>query len=100
MKLKLLSKKDYLGRHEVIVDEDTKKDLLNIRKLNKGIYCLYHCNDLMLNKDITFEELVEVRKFIRSNKIKNYSLFNEVEIIPCNRGLEVNYKNERYIVEK
>lgn len=72
--------------------------LISIKERNKGIYSKFNLDGLFINGKLTFNETIEIRKFL-NNQIKNlHSLFNNVNIIPCEKGLEISYKNQRYYV--
>lgn len=98
MNLKLLVKSDMLGRVEYI--EHNNKILMSRIQLEKGVYSLINPKELYINDDLTFNELKEIRKFIKQNKKEFYSLFNEIDIIPYkNEGLLISYKSYRKIIK-
>lgn len=98
MNLKLIIKSDMLGRIEEIKDIDKGISLISIKERKKGIYSKFNLNGLFVNGKLTFNETIEIRKFLK-NKSKNlYSLFRDLNIIPCKDGLEVSYRNQVYYV--
>lgn len=98
MNLKLIIKDDMLGRIEEIKDIDKGISLISIKERKKGIYSKFNLNGLFVNGKLTFNETIEIRKFLK-NKSKNlYSLFRDLNIIPCKDGLEVSYRNQVYYV--
>lgn len=98
MNLKLIIKDDMLGRIEEIKDIDKGISLISIKERKKGIYSKFNLNGLFVNRKLTFNETIEIRKFLK-NKSKNlYSLFRDLNIIPCKDGLEVSYRNQVYYV--
>jgi len=71
-----------------------------LKREKKGIYSKFNLDGLFINGKLTFNETIEIRKFL-NNQIKNlHSLFNNVNIIPCKDGLEISYKNKKYYVKE
>lgn len=98
MNLKLIIESNMLGRVEKIKDIDRGISFISIKERKKGIYSKFNLDGLFINGKLTFNETIEIRKFL-NNQIKNlHSLFNNVNIIPCKDGLEISYKNQRYYV--
>ena len=98
MNLKLIIKDDMLGRIEEVKDIDRGISLISIKERKKGIYSKFNLDGLFLNGKLSFKEAVEIRKFLNSQDKNLYSLFKNVSIIPCKKGLEISYKNQRYYV--
>lgn len=97
MNLKLFVENDMLGRVEHI--KYNNQVLMSRVQREKGVYSLINPKELYINGNLTFNKVKEVRKFIRKNRKKFYSLFNDVDIIPYkNIGLKISFKNESYIV--
>lgn len=98
MNLKLIIESNMLGRVEQIKDVDRGISLISIKERKKGIYSKFNLDGLFISGKLSFNETIEIRKFL-NNKIKNlHSLFNNVNIIPCKDGLEISYKNKKYYV--
>lgn len=96
--MKILIDSNEFGRVENIEYKD--KILISRIQLNIGVYHLINPNKLYVNKDITFKDLKEIRRFIKSNRKQHYSLFNDVEILPYkNIGLKISCKNESFIIK-
>ena len=98
MNLKLIIKNDMLGRVEEIKDIDRGTPLISIRKRNKGIYSKFNLDGLFVNGKLSFKETIEIRKFLNNQNKNLHSLFKNVSIIPCEKGLEISYKNQKYYV--
>ena len=102
MNLKLIIKNDMLGRIEEIKDIDKGISLISIKERKKGIYSKFNLDGLFVNGKLTFDEVVEIRKFLKSqnkNSYNSYNLFNNMNIIPCKKGLEIAYGSQRYYVK-
>lgn len=99
MNLKLIIKSDMLGIIEEIKDIDRGISLISIKKRNKGIYSKFNLDGLFVNGKLSFKEAVEIRKFLKNQNKSLYSLFNDINIIPCEKGLEIAYGNQRYYVK-
>lgn len=100
MNLKLIIESNMLGRVEKIKDIDRGISLISIKERKKGIYSKFNLDGLFINGKLTFNETIEIRKFL-NNQIKNlHSLFNNVNIIPCKDSLEISYKNKKYYVKE
>lgn len=100
MNLKLIIESNMLGRVEKIKDIDRGISLISIKERKKGIYSKFNLDGLFINGKLTFNETIEIRKFL-NNQIKNlHSLFNNVNIISCKDGLEISYKNKKYYVKE
>lgn len=100
MNLKLIIESNMLGRVEKIKDIDRGIFLISIKERKKGIYSKFNLDGLFVNGKLTFNETIEIRKFL-NNQIKNlHSLFNNVNIIHCKDGLEISYKNKKYYVKE
>ena len=100
MNLKLIIKSNMLGRVEEIKDIDRDIPLISIKERKKGIYSKFNLDDLFVNGKLTFNETVEIRKFLKFQDKNLYSLFRDLNIIPCKEGLEINYKNQKYYVRE
>ena len=100
MDLKLIIKDDMLGRVEEIKDIDRCIPLISIKERKKGIYSKFNLDDLFVNDKLTFNETIEIRKFLKSQNKDLYNLFKDVNIIPCKKGLEISYKNQKYYVKE
>ena len=100
MNLKLIIKSNMLGRVEEIKDIDRDIHLISIKERKKGIYSKFNLDDLFVNGKLTFNETVEIRKFLKFQDKNLYSLFRDLNIIPCKEGLEINYKNQKYYVRE
>lgn len=98
MNLKLTIKNDMLGRVEEIRDIDRGISLISIKERKKGIYSKFNLDGLFVNSKLSFDETVEIRKFLSSQDKNSYSLFRDVSIIPCKDGLEISYRNQKYYV--
>ena len=99
MNLKLTIKSDMLGRIEEIKDIDRGISLISIKERKKGIYSKFNLDGLFVNGKLTFKKVVEIRKLLNSQDKNLYGLFKNVSIIPCKKGLEMSYKNQRYYVK-
>lgn len=99
MNLKLIIKSDMLGRVEEIKDIDRGIFLISIRKRNKGIYSKFNLDGLFVNGKLSFKEAIEIRKFLNNQNKNLYSLFRNISIIPCNKGLEISYENQKYYIK-
>ena len=99
MNLKLIIKSDMLGRIEEIKDIDRGTSLISIRKRNKGIYSKFNLDGLFVNSKLSFKEAIEIRKFLNNQNKNLHSLFRNVSIIPCNKGLEISYENQKYYIK-
>lgn len=99
MNLKLIVENNMLGRIEEIKDIDKDIVLINIKERNKGVYSKFNLDGLFVNGKLSFDETVEIRKFLNNQDKNSYSLFRDLSIIPCKDGLEINYKNQRYYVK-
>jgi hypothetical protein len=99
MNLKLVIKDDMLGRVEKIKDIDKGISLISIKERKKGIYSKFNLDGLFVSGKLSFKEAVEIRKFLNSQDKNLYSLFKNVSIIPCEKGLEITYGNQRYYVK-
>ena len=100
MNLKLIVKNNMFGRVEKIKDIDKGYTLISIRKRNKGIYTKFNSDGLFVDGKLSFKEAVEIRKFLNNQDKNLYSLFKDVNIIPCEKGLEIAYGNQRYYVKE
>lgn len=100
MNLRLSIKSDMLGRIEEIKDIDRGLSLISIKKRNKCIYSKFNLDGLFVNGKLSFKEAVEIRKFLSKQDKDLYSLFKNVNIIPCEKGLEISYENQRYYVKE
>jgi|GEM_PF-4708430 hypothetical protein len=100
MKLKLIIKDDMLGRIEEIKDTDKGISLISIKERKKGIYSKFNLDGLFVNGKLTFNETIEIRKFLKNQNKNLYSLFNNINIIPCEKGLEIAYGSQRYYVKE
>lgn len=98
MNLKLIIKDDMLGRIEEIKDIDKGISLISIKERKKGIYSKFNLDGLFVNGKLTFNETVEIRKFLKFQDKNLYNLFRDLSIIPCKEGLEISYKNQKYYV--
>lgn len=97
MDLKLFVESNMLGKVEYIQHNNQK--LISRIQTEKGVYSLINLKELYISDNLTFNEIKEIRKFIRKNRKEFYSLFNDVDIIPYkNIGLKISFKNESYIV--
>lgn len=99
MNLKLIIKDDMLGRIEEIKDIDRGISLISIKERKKGIYSKFNLDGLFVNGKLTFNETIEIRKFLNKQDKNLYSLFKNISIIPCEKGLEIGYENQRYYVK-
>ena len=99
MNLKLIIKDDMLGRIEEIKDIDKGISLISIKERKKGIYSKFNLDGLFVNGKLTFNETVEIRKFLKNQNKSLYSLFDDINIIPCKEGLEIAYGSQRYYVK-
>ena len=99
MKLKLIIKSDMLGRVEEIKDIERGISLISIRKRNKGIYSKFNLDGLFVNGKLSFKEAIEIRKFLNNQNKNLHNLFRNVSIIPCNKGLEISYENQKYYIK-
>lgn len=99
MNLKLIIKNDMLGKIEEIKDMDKGISLISIKERNKGIYSKFNLDGLFVNGKLTFDEVVEIRKFLKSQNKNSYNLFNNMNIITCKKGLEIAYGSQRYYVK-
>ena len=99
MNLKLTIKDDMLGRIEEIKDIDRGIPLISIRERKKGIYSKFNLDDLFVNGKLNFNETIEIRKFLNNQDKDLHSLFKNVSIIPCEKGLEISYENQKYYVK-
>ena len=95
MNLKLIIKSDMLGIIEEIKDIDRGISLISIKKRNKGIYSKFNSDDLFVGGKLTFNETIEIRKFLKSQSKNLYILFRYMNIIPCKNDLEISYKNQK-----
>lgn len=98
MNLKLIIKSNMLGRVEKIKDIDKGNTLISIRKRNKGIYSKFNSDGLFIDGKLSFEEAIEIRKFLKDENKNLHSLFKNLNIIPCEKGLEIQYGNQIYYV--
>ena len=98
MNLKLIIKSDMLGIIEEIKDIDKGISLISIKKRNKGIYSKFNLDGLFVNGKLSFNETIEIRKFLNKQDKNLYSLFKNISIIPCEKGLEIAYGSQRYYV--
>lgn len=98
MNLKLIIKDDMLDRIEEIKDIDRGISLISIKKRNKGIYSKFNLDGLFVNGKLNFNETIEIRKFLKNQNKSLYSLFNGINIIHCEKGLEIAYGSQRYYV--
>lgn len=97
MDLKLFVENDILGRVEHI--KYNNQVLMSKVQMEKGVYSLINPKELYISDNLTFNEVKEIRKFIRKNRKEFYSLFNDVDIIPYKDiGLKISFRNEIYIV--
>ena len=96
--MKILIDSNEFGRVENL--EYRGRILISRVHLNKGVYSFINPNKLYVNKNITFKDLKEIRKFTKDNRKQHYSLFNDVEILPYkNIGLKISCKNESFIIK-
>lgn len=97
MDLKLFVESNMLGKVEYIQHNNQK--LISRIQTEKGVYSLINPKELYISDNLTFNEVKEIRRFIRKNRKEFYSLFNDVDIIPYKDiGLKISFKNESYIV--
>lgn len=97
MDLKLFVESNMLGKVEYIQHNNQK--LISRIQTEKGVYSLINPKELYISDNLTFNEVKEIRKFIRKNRKEFYSLFNDIDIIPYkNIGLKISFRNEVYIV--
>lgn len=99
MNLKLIIKSDMLGIIEEIKDIDKGIPLISIKKRNKGIYSKFNLDGLFVNGKLTFNDTIEIRKFLKNQNKSLYILFKDLDIIPCKKGLEIAYGSQRYYVK-
>lgn len=71
-----------------------------LKKRNKGIYSKFNLDGLFVNGKLSFREAVEIRKFLSKQDKNLHSLFRDVSIIPCEKGLEISYENQKYYVKE
>ena len=98
MNLKLIIKDDMLGRIEEIKDTDKGISLISIKERKKGIYSKFNLDGLFIDGKLSFEEAIEIRKFLKDENKNLHSLFKNLNIIPCEKGLEIQYGNQIYYV--
>ena len=98
MNLKLIIKDDMLGRVEEIKDTDKGISLISIKERKKGIYSKFNLDGLFIDGKLSFEEAIEIRKFLKDENKNLHSLFKNLNIIPCEKGLEIQYGNQIYYV--
>ena len=73
---------------------------ITIRKFKaKAKNTKFNLDGLFVSGKLSFKEAVEIRKFLNSQDKNLYSLFKNVSIIPCEKGLEITYGNQRYYVK-
>ena len=98
MNLKLIIKDDMLGSVEEIKDTDKGISLISIKERKKGIYSKFNLDGLFIDGKLSFEEAIEIRKFLKDENKNLHSLFKNLNIIPCEKGLEIQYGNQIYYV--